>query len=1162
MNIIIVSECTKKALTETRRVLDQFAERTGQRTWQTAITMEGVKAVHYLLRKTARRNTAVACFWVRGKNRTELMWTVGKRGIFDSNGRVPTNRSARNVDTGSELVWKDGRAIEVVTALSALLHDLGKLTVGFQKKLRPGGENVDPYRHEWISLLLFSLIIRGCDTDETVLERLSTFVFDNEWYQGLQHIDFDRVQLTTPLARLIAWLIVSHHKLPFIERKSEFRGNYYSINYFFETLSAVPGWVRNSKVELTENFKLIMDDLNEIHPNIIKEFDGWSYALRYRAQEAHNLKLYERGDALLSPFMTYLCRAALIMGDHTYSSMSYGDQLKFYVGSERQKIPLIANTHKNTREPNQPLSKHLTSVARYAADFAKKLSFLRDDLPALSDNQVLKRSRTPDRLKKFIWQDRARDLGNSLSLSAETQGFFGMNMASTGHGKTLGNVKVMAALNSERAKPRITIALGLRVLTLQTGEKLKEDLHLSDQEIATLVGGAGITALQKMNNEESHQTTNNSSEDFLAAIGSESQAEFIDGDVFGGYDTPLTEADFGILLNDAKARKLLYTPIISTTIDHLVPATESLRGGRQIVPLLRLLTSDLILDEVDDFGTQDLYAVTRLIYLSGLLGSRIMLSSATLAPDLVTGLFNAYQAGYREWQKQHSLPDDTGIICAWFDEFKQDHGVIKDELEFKEQCQLYIEHRAEQLKGMRKIAPQRQGVIVPFTMPVSKNPSKTDYEAFAESLLPAIKRMHENHSEEVPSSNSKSNSQKKTLSTGILRIAHISNIIPLTKAFFELNINKDKDESYALHIVPYHARQLLLLRSVLEKRLDRILNRKNEALIFNHPEIISAMGKNDAQHHIFIIIASPVIEVGRDIDVNWAISEPSSMGSLIQLCGRVLRHRANKVPIAPNIGILNSSIKAKLQPDSIAYSNPGFEDANHLLMKNTVDEHFEFLFRADEITIIDSIPRIIKIPENIAVPVQRSRRGKSAGVEASAMKINYLSTLEHSVLHDLYFKGCKEGSRYNDMNIFSAAGSASHLYGDLQMRTRFRNNHGEDRRYILFPIEEIKRREIGIAELKFVTYESVEDYKTWFNMRVEDTYEQFVTSKEMEIIPISENEFVKPWLCPNVRDEFNKVCHFFKNRSPRNNAIQFLTVSLDSRKQYDFNAWLGFSPRK
>ena len=34
MNILLISQCNKKALVETRRVLDQFAERRGERAWQ------------------------------------------------------------------------------------------------------------------------------------------------------------------------------------------------------------------------------------------------------------------------------------------------------------------------------------------------------------------------------------------------------------------------------------------------------------------------------------------------------------------------------------------------------------------------------------------------------------------------------------------------------------------------------------------------------------------------------------------------------------------------------------------------------------------------------------------------------------------------------------------------------------------------------------------------------------------------------------------------------------------------------------------------------------------------------------------------------------------------------------------------------------------------
>lgn len=83
MNILLISECNKAALKETRRILDQFAERRGERTWQTAITAEGLKTLRRLLRKTARKNTAVSCHWIRGLDHTELMRVVGNQSRFN-----------------------------------------------------------------------------------------------------------------------------------------------------------------------------------------------------------------------------------------------------------------------------------------------------------------------------------------------------------------------------------------------------------------------------------------------------------------------------------------------------------------------------------------------------------------------------------------------------------------------------------------------------------------------------------------------------------------------------------------------------------------------------------------------------------------------------------------------------------------------------------------------------------------------------------------------------------------------------------------------------------------------------------------------------------------------------------------------------------------------
>ncbi|MCF2092829.1 hypothetical protein [Coxiella burnetii] len=97
MNVLIVSQCSKRALKGTRRILDQFAERRGTRTWQTAITQQGLETLRKLLKQSARRNTAVACHWIRRKNYSELLWIVGNASLFDMQGNVPTNVTERNI---------------------------------------------------------------------------------------------------------------------------------------------------------------------------------------------------------------------------------------------------------------------------------------------------------------------------------------------------------------------------------------------------------------------------------------------------------------------------------------------------------------------------------------------------------------------------------------------------------------------------------------------------------------------------------------------------------------------------------------------------------------------------------------------------------------------------------------------------------------------------------------------------------------------------------------------------------------------------------------------------------------------------------------------------------------------------------------------------------
>lgn len=91
MIVYFVSECEKAALPKTRRVLDAFADRIGQRCWQAVMTRAGLETVHQLLRETATKQTAVSCHWVRGRARIQFLWSVGRKDVFTSDGKVSVN---------------------------------------------------------------------------------------------------------------------------------------------------------------------------------------------------------------------------------------------------------------------------------------------------------------------------------------------------------------------------------------------------------------------------------------------------------------------------------------------------------------------------------------------------------------------------------------------------------------------------------------------------------------------------------------------------------------------------------------------------------------------------------------------------------------------------------------------------------------------------------------------------------------------------------------------------------------------------------------------------------------------------------------------------------------------------------------------------------------
>ena len=984
MNVLLVSQCEKRARTETCRILDQFAERRGERTWQTPITQIGLDTLRKMLRRTARKNTAVACHWIRGHDRSELLWIVGDARRFNAQGAVPTNTTTRDVLRAvDENDWHTAEDIQLLATAAALFHDFGKACAAFQKKLLVRTATADAYRHEWVSLRLFEAFVGpGTKNDRDWITRLSECgagdtarclaVLRRDDCDG-PNSPFARENLP-PLAQVVGWLVLTHHRLPNPQDRSF---NARGLKYLPLPISAAWNDARSSA---SPEDKAACWTFHHGLP-----FDSAAWRTRaHRCGERMLARpaLVEAGQrSLADPYTMHVARMALMLADHHYSSLDvntrYGDS----------GYQLYANTNRDGGL-KQALDEHLVGVSYHAHRVVRALPRLERELPRIAQCKTLQR-RVKD--ARFRWQDRAYDIATSVREAAASGGFFGVNIASTGCGKTLANGRIAYALSNPQIGARFTVALGLRTLTLQTGSAYRERLGLGDDELAVLVGGSAVRELYELQKRDER----------FAAAGSESLAGIMPDDAHVHFDGSMEDGPLSQWLRaNSSAAKLLHAPIAVCTIDHLIPATESLRGGRQIGPMLRLMTSDLVVDEPDDFDVQDLPALSRLIHWAGMLGSRVLLSSATLPPSLTEGLFEAYRAGRESFQRNRGVVGRAHeVTCAWFDEFECRSEPCVDQERFRQSHALFVDRRIEHLAGE---ASRRRARIVDVSSPTQDRMDVCN--AIAGELPSMMIGLHQAHHDLDPVTH-------KRASFGLVRFANIEPLIAVAQRIVELGMPND----VRAHVCVYHSRHPLLVRSAIEQLLDATLQRSGSVSVFDHPAVRRALESFPERDHLFVVVASPVAEVGRDHDYDWAVVEPSSMRSIIQLAGRVRRHRSGACT-DDNVLIMRRNIRA-MQGRTPVFTQPGFESPGRPLASSDLRD----LLLTEQLAPLCAVPRIRQRP----VPTPDRN----------------LADLEHDTLQRLMLSQQGGTTEYTVPDWWR---TAAWLSGVLQSSQRFRAGPPED----------------------------------------------------------------------------------------------------------------------
>lgn len=939
MNILLISRCSKRAREETCRLLDQFAERKGDAAWQTAITREGLDTLRRLLRKTARRNTAVACHWLKKEGRSELLWVVGNPGRFDASGNAPTHRTSRNIlRAGDEHGWHSAEAFALLAALAALFHDFGKAGRCFQQTLagklhQAQGKKVrfQPYRHEWISLRLFQAFV-GEQTDAQWLAKLAAMSRADEKplltklaKDSLTYSDSPLKGLP-PLASAVGWLILSHHRLP-----QSLNGN--------PEIDRCESWIDR---QLTVDWNAlnhtcfkagkIFNDVWTFPAGLPLRSRTWCEKARQIAKRAQNLPSLFAYCTPQHLFTLHMARLTLMLADHHYSSMPA------VPAWQDEKYQAWANTLRGTNpvQMNQRLDEHLCGVAHHALLSGRMLPRVVPALPGIARHKGF-RERASD--ARYRWQNSAWDIAYALRERSHRHGFFGVNMASTGCGKTFANARIMYALADERRGCRFSIALGLRTLTLQTGRALEARLGLGDDVLAVLTGSAAVRELS-----DSAPDDNSAS---AGALLEAHQYVHYDGTLDSG---PLAQW----LKKDPRVERLVSAPVLVTTVDHLMPATEGVRGGRQIPAMLRLLSSDLVLDEPDEFDVDDLHSQCRLVHWAGMLGARVLLSSATLPPAQVEALFSAYRAGRQIWQSECGEPGVAlNICCAWFDEYGASASDAGSEEAFRLAHQTFAHERARRLLGQPRL---RLGEIVPVQATAGNRNAAV--QAVADMVMQQILRLDSDHHN--------THASGKTVSLGLVRFANINPLV----AVATILMAQRPPEGCCIHYCVYHAQQPLAVRSYIEKRLDAAFDRHDPERLWQLPEVKQAL-KGPVARHIFVVLGTSVMETGRDWSAEWGIAEPSSMRSLIQFPGRIQRHRAI-TPKTPNLIILSHNINA-LSGRQPAYCRPGYETTKTSLPSHDLRD----LLPESAWQSINAIPRIVEDDDTNAFAELEHRRLRS-----------------------------------------------------------------------------------------------------------------------------------------------------------------------------------------
>lgn len=419
--------------------------------------------------------------------------------------------------------------------------------------------------------------------------------------------------------------------------------------------------------------------------------------------------------------------------------------------------------------------------------------------------------------------------------------------------------------------------------------------------------------------------------------------------------------------------------------------------------------------------------------------------SATVTQDIAETMYEAYRSGWREFAGMETCSDHVNILCSG-----NASNSCQTNLNGENFSTVYRNSLGATLAMLSTNSTPRKSRILPEV---------NSWDELIAQMNLSCSEMHDHHHSVI---------NGFEVSFGLINANRIFHKAKIAVDLPAGNIVVDGVSRLRLKIC-LHSNFPRIYRSWIESKIKQALTRKGEhpdaglQAVLEEMDVFKRAAQAGIQKIEIVLIASPVIETGNDIDFDYAILDPLSIRSIVQVSGRVVRHR-DRVINRENILLLHRSMIA-METGKLAFPGVETRPARSTLLTGVDLEQFpkrifhELLGDVDltRVTAAAILDDAHMCPlRDAETSLRKDMFDLSDKSSLSAYLINPVSRLNRKIMETRMFRrSIKSSIKYTLVgdNVLNSTwmGNPSPYYRNSE----FRSLSSSEFRIVSYPLEEI-----------------------------------------------------------------------------------------------------------